>query len=281
MPSSPYDAAMAIATTESPSSFGDVLRYWRRHRGKSQLAVASEAGTTPRYLSFLETGRARPSREMVDRLAGALEVPLRERNGMFLAAGFAPAYASAPLESPRLEAVSAAVQAILDQHEPFPAVLLDRAWNVRRANEGAADLFARLAAPDPVPSPANVLRLMLAPGRVRDAVRNWDQVAAALFDRVHREAVAGVLDREATELLDELRRDPAVAGALERRAADRPAGPVIDVRFELDLGTLRFFSVVSTIGTPIDVTAQELRVEAFFPSDPETRTRWRSRAPAP
>jgi transcriptional regulator with XRE-family HTH domain len=271
---------ISTGTEPAPSSFGDVLRHWRQLRGKSQLTVASDAGTTPRYMSFLENGRARPSREMVVRLAGALDVPLRERNGMLLAAGFAPAYRAAPIDSPPIESVSNAVRMMLDHHEPYPAVLLDRTWNVLRANAGAADLFGRLVAPDALPEPANVLRLILAPGRVRDAVLNWDQVAPALLDRVHREAVEGVVDADTIQLLRELRRDRDVDDALGRRAAEAPAGPMIDLHFQLDIGVVRFFSVVSTIGTPIDITAQELRVEAFFPFDDATRERWLTR-PAP
>ena len=256
----------------SGQTLGDLLRYWRRTRGTSQLDLASAAATTPRYVSFVETGRAHPTRHMVVRLARALDVPLRERNGLLLAAGYAPSYPHAELEAPELAQVSTALTAMLTRHEPFPAVVLDRGWNVLRANKGATRLFGGLLAPAPLPSPANVLRLMIEPGPVRDAVLNWPQVAPALLDRARREAVGGVLDLATAELVRELRALPEVAAAGEPPTTSTP---VLDVRFRWQQSEFAFFSVVSTIGTPIDITAQELRVEAFFPADETTRTQWR------
>jgi transcriptional regulator with XRE-family HTH domain len=256
---------------------GDLLRYWRHVRGTSQLALASAAATTPRYVSFVETGRAQPTRDMVVRLARALDVPLRERNGLLLAAGYAPSYPHAELAAPELAQVSVALTAMLSRHEPFPAVVLDRGWNVLRANEGAARLFGGLLAPEPLPAPANVLRLMIEPGPVRDAVLNWDQVAPALLDRARREAVGGVLDLATAELVRELRARPDVAAAVPSvpsYGGRATSTPVLDVRFRWQNTECGFFSVVSTIGTPIDVTAQEVRVEAFFPADEATRTNW-------
>jgi transcriptional regulator with XRE-family HTH domain len=258
----------------SASDLGDLLRHWRAVRRTSQLELAGSAGTTPRYVSFVETGRAQPSRHMVLRLARALDVPLRERNDLLVAAGFAPVYAREPLDSPQLARVDAALAAMLDRHEPFPAVVMDRGWDVLRANRGAALLFGRLLASDALPEPANVLRLVIEPGPVRDAIRNWDAVARALLDRARREAVGGVLDGRSEELVGRLRARPDVGAVLaEAAAADRSA-PVIDVEFGLGPAVVRFFSVVSTIGTPIDVTAQEVRVEAFFPSDPASAEAW-------
>jgi len=258
----------------SGQSLGDLLRYWRRSRGTSQLELASAAATTPRYVSFVETGRAQPSRHMVVRLARALDVPLHERNGLLLAAGYAPAYSRGALEAPELAQVDAAVTAMLGQHEPYPAVVLDRGWNVVRANGGAARLFGGLLAPDPLPDKPNVLRLMIEPGPVRDAVRNWAEVVPALLDRARREAVGGVLDLDTAELVAELGSRPEVAGLT---AATTPGtSPVLGIRFRLADNDFSFFSVVSTIGTPIDITAQELRLESFFPADDTTATRWRA-----
>jgi transcriptional regulator with XRE-family HTH domain len=240
----------------------------------SQLELAVAAETTPRYVSFVETGRARPSRQMVLRLARALDVPLRERNGMFLAAGFAPLYSLEPLGSPQLGRIDAAIAAMLDQHEPFPAVLMDRGWNVLRANVGARELFGRLLAPEPVPEPANVLRLMIEPSPLRDRVRNWGAVVPALLDRAHREAVGGVLDRATAELVQALHDRPDVDAVVRRADPPSTASPVLDVQFVVDGVELDLFSVVSTIGTPIDVTTQEIRVEAFFPAGEETRAAW-------
>src|ERR671911_896594 len=161
---------MSTTTDLAPSELGALLRRWRSVRGMSQLDLASEAGSTPPYVSFVETGRSNPSRQMVVRLARALDVPLRERNELLLAAGFAPLYTREALDSPLLQRVETALTSMLTQHEPFPAVIMDRGWNLQRANTGAARLFGRLFAPQPMPTEANVLRLMIEPGPVRDHI---------------------------------------------------------------------------------------------------------------
>jgi transcriptional regulator with XRE-family HTH domain len=253
---------------------GDLLRHWRSVRAKSQLDVASDAGTTPRYVSFVETGRAQPSRQMVVRLARALDVPLRERNDLLLAAGFAPLYSLEPLASPLMARVDQALTSMLVGHDPFPAVVMDRAWNLLRANDGAALLFGRLFAPEPLPADANILRLVIEPGPVRDSIRNWAAVAPALLERARREAVSGVLDPDTAQLVAALRQRSDVAELLATPDSTTSDGPVIDLRFAIGDVELAFFSVISTIGTPIDITAQELRVEAFFPADGPTRSRW-------
>jgi transcriptional regulator with XRE-family HTH domain len=266
-----------IATGE----LGDLLRHWRAVRGRSQLDLAGAAGTTPRYVSFVETGRAQPSRQMVLRLARALDVPLRERNDLLLAAGFAPLYSVQPLASPSMARVDEAIGWMLAQHEPFPAVVMDRSWNLVRANDGAAQLFGRLFAPDPVPAQANVLRLVIEPGPVRDSLRNWSAVAPALLERARREAVGGVFDRDTATLVTGLGERSDVSELLDVPDLPAPSVPVIDLRFVIGPDELSFFSVVSTIGTPIDVTAQELRVESFFPGDDATGSRWRDLTAGP
>jgi len=265
---------MPTQTVAARQPFGDLLRHWRSVRVKSQLALASDARTTPRYVSFVETGRAQPSRQMVVRLARALDVPLRERNDLLLAAGFAPLYSDASLQSPSLAWIGRALDAMLTQHEPFPAVVMDRAWNLQRANHGAEELFGRMFAPKPIPAAANVLRLIIEPGAVRRHITNWDAVVPALLDRARREAVGGVFDRATADLVAALRDRPDVAELVRRDDVTPAAAPVVDLHFDIGGTELRFFSVVSTIGTPIDVTAQELRLEAFFPSDDETRDAW-------
>ncbi|TMQ92896.1 helix-turn-helix transcriptional regulator [Actinomadura soli] len=257
--------------------FGALVRYWRRVRAMSQLDLASAAMTTPRHMSFLETGRSNPSREMVLRLAGALDVPLRDRNGLLLSAGFAPLFPHRGLEDSALDRVTMAIGRMLDQHEPFPAVVLDRGWNLVRANDGAARLFGALFAPGPVPGDANVLRLILEPGPVRDGIANWTEVVPALLERARREAVGGVLDLATAELVQELRARPEVEALITAPRMIEPLIPVVDVHFRIGGEYLRFFSMVSSIGTPADVTAQELRVEAFFPSDDGTARRWQPR----
>jgi transcriptional regulator with XRE-family HTH domain len=268
-----------VAVAEAQVDFGGLLRHWRRVRGKSQLDLATDALTTPRYVSFVETGRSQPSRQMVVRLARALDVPLRERNGLLLAAGYAPLYGAGRLEGPELDRVHSALASMLSKHEPFPAVVMDRAWNVLQANDGAQRLFGGLLAPQPMPTPANVLALMIEPGPVRDAVVNWRSVVPELLERCRREAVGGVLDPATADRLDAFRARPEVAELIESAAGSTSSVPVIDIAFAFDADHLRFFSVVSTIGTPADITAQELRVEAFFPSDAATSEAWTRGSP--
>jgi transcriptional regulator with XRE-family HTH domain len=263
----------ALASDHAPE-LGDVLRYWRRLRGQSQLDLAAEAGTTPRYVSFVETGRSQPSREMVVRLAVALGIPLRERNGLLLAAGYAPLYSQRSLAEPELDRVSAALDMMLAHQEPYPAVVMDRGWNLLRSNDGAGRLFGGLFGSTPMPQPANVLRLIIEPGPVRDSLENWREVVPALLERARREAVGGVLDLATADLVHELRALPDVGAMLREPATAAAPVPVVDLRFSLRGETLSFFSVVSTIGTPVDITAQELRLEAFFPVDEVTRERW-------
>ena len=165
---------------------------------------------------------------MVLRLAAAMDVPLRDRNGLLVAAGFAPIYPEHPLDHPQIERVMAALDRLLDRHAPYPAVVMDRSWDVVRVNTGAARLFTGLCAPDPVPDPANVLRLMLEPGPVRAAVENWDAVAPALLERARREAVGGVMDVTTAELVHRLRTgdDAAVFAAVPPSIA--PLIPIVD-----------------------------------------------------
>lgn len=259
----------------SPSAslpFGEMLRQWRKLRGVSQMDLALDAEVSARHVSFLETGRARPSREMVLVLASALTVPLRERNGLLFAAGFAPVYAEPELGAAGLEAVQRAIAAILRQHEPFPAVVLNRRWDIVAANTGATRLFGRLV-PHLADQPANVLRMILDPDRVRPFVANWSEVAPRLIQRVHQEAVGGVLDPDTRELLDEVL--TFLPPELRRAPANTPGVPVIPVHFRRDDLDLRFFSTVTTLGTAADITAQELRMECFFPDDETSERRAR------
>jgi transcriptional regulator with XRE-family HTH domain len=271
----------AVAVANAQVEFGDLLRHWRRVRGKSQLDLAMDALTTPRHVSFVETGRSQPSRQMVVRLARALDVPLRERNGLLLAAGYAPLYRAGTLDGPELDRVRAALTSMLAKHEPFPAVVMDRGWNVLQANDGAQRLFGELLAPEPLPTPANVLDLMIEPGPVRDAVVNWDSVVPELLERCRREAVGGVLDPTTSERLEGFRSRHAVAELIERAAGTTSSVPVIDITFAFGASRLSFFSVVSIIGTPADITAQELRVEAFYPNDAATHEAWTSLVQSP
>jgi hypothetical protein len=211
---------------------------------------------------------------MVVRLARALDVPLRERNELLLAAGFAPLYTREALDSPRLQRVETALTSMLAQHDPLPAVVMDRAWNLQRANDGAVRLFTQLFAPTPLPQDVNVLQLIIEPGPVRERIANWAEVVPALLERARREAIGGVYDPATAELVVALRSRADVAPLLTDPDVEGALVPVVDLTFSVDDTELSFFSVVSTIGTPIDVTAQELRLEAFFPADDATRDSW-------
>lgn len=239
----------------------------------SQLALAVEAGVTARHVSFVESGRASPSADMVLRLASALAVPLRERNQLLLAAGHAPAYRETALGEGPLAQVRAALDQVLSQSEPYPAVVMDRHWNVLSANAAATAMFAWLLDGADPGDPPNVVRLMFTAARPR--VANWAQTGQALIHRVHREAPGGVPDGATAALLAEVLAEPGIPP--EWRRPDFTAAPLPLVPVDLAGGglALSYFSLVTTVGTPQDVTLQELRLEAFFPNDEVTRAhRW-------
>jgi transcriptional regulator with XRE-family HTH domain len=257
-------------TRDRGSPVGELLQYWRGVRRLSQLALAAEAEVSPRHLCFVETGRANPSREMVLLLAGVLDVPLRERNALLLAAGFAPVYAESQLDAPELAVVRNALDAILRQQEPYPAVAMNRHWDVVRANGAATRFFGFLLGGRDRGAPANVLRMMFHPDALRPFVANWDEVAESLIARAHREAVGGVPDEGTRELLAEILAYPGVPASLRRAQPGAPLLPIVPVRFVKDGRRFNFFSTVTTLGTPQDVTVQEIRIECFFPGDGET-----------
>jgi transcriptional regulator with XRE-family HTH domain len=263
---------MAAASPPSVDdrTIGGMLRYWRQARHLSQLALATEADVSPRHLCFIETGRAHPSREMVMLLASVLDVPLRERNALLLAAGFAPSYPHSKLEDPDLAAVRGALEAILRQQEPFPAVVMNRYWDIVLTNDAATEFFTFLLGERKVPGSPNVLRMMCHPGGVKPFVRNWQAVAELLLLRVHRECVGGVEDETTRDLLAEMQSYPDMATAWRPSTRAASPLPIVPVCFEKDARVFNFFSTVTTLGTPQDVTAQELRIECFFPADRAT-----------
>jgi transcriptional regulator with XRE-family HTH domain len=254
---------------------GRLLRHWRRVRGKSQLALALDADVSPRHLGFIEVGRATPSREMVLILARALDVPLRERNDLLLAAGYAPMYRETGLAAPEMAQARHALDCILRHQEPFPAVVMDRHWNIVDANDGARRFFGLFLDLAAEPSPANVLRLMFDPRKLRPHVANWEAVAEALIQRVHREAVGGALDAATTALLEELLAHPGVPRRWRVPDLTATLMPFVAIDFQPPHGPFRFFSAVTTLGTPQDITLQEIRIECFFPADLDTDTRTR------
>jgi transcriptional regulator with XRE-family HTH domain len=256
-------------------TLGTLLQRWRQTRGKSQLDLALNAGVSPRHVSFIETGRSSPSREMVITLATALDVPFRERNALLLAAGYAPVYRETKLDAPELEPARRAIDLILQQQKPYPAVVMNRRWDILKTNEPADRLFAFLLRGAPKPAkkkttPPNVLRLMFDPKAVRPHVKNWEAVAESLIQRVYREAVGGVINEETRALVKEVLAFPGVPkrwGSIDPTVTLPPLVPVI---FAKGSFSASYFSAVTTLGTPQDITLQEIRVESFFPADDAT-----------
>lgn len=253
---------------------GTMLRDWRQRRRLSQLELALEAGVSTRHLSFVETGRSRPSAEMVLQLAGRLEVPLRERNRLLLAAGYAPRYAARSLEGdPELAEVRDALGRVLAGHEPFPAFAIDGGWNLVMSN-GALDPLLQGVAPSLLTPPVNVARLALHPEGIAPRILNLGEWRGHLLTRLgHQLAVTG--DPRLEVLLDELRDYPGPNA--------EPPAPSHAIMVQLALaapgGELRFFSTMTTFGTPADVTVSELSVEAFFPADAATAARLAGEGP--
>ncbi len=246
-------------------SAGDLLRDWRQRRRLSQLALAVDAEISQRHLSFLESGRSRPSREMVLRLTERLSVPLRERNMILTAAGFAPIYRERPLDAPELGAARAAIDQILQGHEPHPALAVDRNWTLLSANKAVGVLIDGIAG-HLVTGEINVLRLSLHPEGLAPQVENLSEWRAHLLDRLRRQVdVTG--DPVLIALLAELAAYPHAASA--RPHADY-GGVVVPLRLKTGDGVLSFFSTTTVFGTPVDVTLSELALESLFPADPET-----------
>jgi transcriptional regulator with XRE-family HTH domain len=268
--------------TGAMSEVGTLIRHWRNARGLSQLALAADSVVSLRHLSFIETGRSSPSRAMVLKLAEVLDVPLRERNSLLLAAGFAPVYPESALDVPELAAVRVALEAILAQQEPYPALVIDRDWNIRQANHAATRFFRFLQAGSDTaaPGPPNVLRRMFHPDGVRRHVTNWPEVCEALVRRVRREAVGGVTDERAQALLREVLAYPGVPASLRSLDATTPTTPVVPIRYARDGRRFDYFSTVTTLGTAQDITLQELRIECFFPANDTTREHARALANA-
>jgi transcriptional regulator with XRE-family HTH domain len=246
---------------------GELLREWRARRRLSQLELAVRAEVSTRHLSFVETGRSAPSRQLVLHLAEQLDVPLRERNQLLLAAGYAPVYPQHALDSPQLSAVRAAVRQVVTGHEPYPAVAVDRGWNLVEANASVALLTAGVAARLLAP-PMNVLRVSLHPAGLAPRIVNLGEWRAHLLGRLRRQ-LALAADPGLTGLYEELRGYPCDQPEPDVELPG-PGEVVVPLRVRHDGAELAFFSTVTTFGTPLDVTVAELAIEAFFPADPAT-----------
>jgi transcriptional regulator with XRE-family HTH domain len=260
--------ASARPNGSTPQPFGAHLRHWRQHRRLSQFDLASDAEISTRHLSFVETGRSVPSREMVLRLAERLEVPLRERNALLVAAGYAPMYRERPLADPALGAARQAVELILKSHEPYPALAVDRHWNLLAANRMLPHLLAG-ADPSLLQGPVNVLRLSLHPKGLATNILNLGQWRQHLFERL-RQQINATGDATLAALLDELRSYPMPAGADDMHLEGEHVGVVMPLLFQSGGKVLSFISTTTVFGSPVDVTLQELALETFFPADAAT-----------
>lgn len=259
-----YVAPMADDTT-----FGSLLREWRERRHLTQLDLSLRADVSTKHLSYLETGRSNPSREMVLELAEHLEVPLRDRNELLVAAGFAPAYGERPLDAPEMAVVRAAIDQVLEGHEPYPAIAVDRYWNLVSMNAAAA-VLASAVPPELMGPPPNVYRMSLHPDGLARLVINFAEFAHHLLARLRHDARVSA-DPELGALLEEVESYPTVR-ALPRPSIDHRS-VVVPVRLRHPRGELAMFTTIATFGTPVDVTVAELALETFFPADAETAHR--------
>lgn len=259
-------------------SVGDLLRDWRQRRRMSQLDLACEAGISTRHLSFVETGRSFPSRDMVLHLADRLDVPLRERNLLLLAAGYAPVYSERRLDDPVLAPARRAVDLLLAGHEPYPALAVDRRWTLIAANAAVAPLLAGIEAALLEP-PMNVLRLSLHPAGLAPRITNYREWRAHLLDRLRRQ-VEATADPDLARLAAELEGYPAPDSATASESGEDYGGVLVPLRLASPAGILSFFSTTTVFGTPMDVTLSELTLESFFPADQATATFMRGMVPS-
>jgi len=265
-------------TAVEPSGVGPLLRRWREARHLSQLDLALEAEVSARHVSFLETGRAEPSREMLLTLSNVLDVPLRERNLLLLAAGYAPIYGETSLDDPRMTQVRTAVEVILKSNEPRSALAHDRHWNVVMANEAFVRFLAVTLGKEPTgllplristPPRINVLRLLFDPNSLRGVIVNWEAIAKSLLNEAYRR-LAWARDETLKTLIAEILSYPGVPARWREPDLEAPHDLILPMELKLDGKIARMFSTVTTVATPHDVTLQELHVEVFYPADTET-----------
>lgn len=261
-------AGYAPHMSASRASAGTLLREWRTRRNRSQMDLAHAAGVSPKHLSFVETGRSRPSREMVLHLAEELDVPLRERNPLLAAAGFAPVYTERPIDDPAMSPVREAIDGLLRGHEPYPAIVVDRLWNVVSAN---AMSWVLLDGVDPslLAGSLNALRVTLHPNGLAPRIENFGEVSAHLLTRLRRQAdLTG--DDETLALYEELSGYPGVRTEVTTSELEGPNAVVLPVTYTVRDVELSLFTTIATFGTPLDITLSELMIESFFPADAAT-----------
>ena len=256
--------------TDANSNFGSLLRHWREARRYSQLDLALEANVSSKHVSFLETGRNQPSRQMIIRLSNAMDVPLRDRNLMLSAAGFANAYAESPLDAPEVSQADDALNLIMEKHEPYPVIVVDGDWNVVKQNRGSARLAELFLGSSQVES-LNAFEVLFSEQGLQPFVENWESLSSVLLMRLFRETLTAAEDSPKLDLYRRIAAMPATPRRWRTLASQLPSGPTINLTLVKDELRASFFTTVTTFGTPQDVTLQELRIESYFPTDETTR----------
>ncbi len=250
----------------SRTSVGSLLRHWRQVRHLSQLDLAVTSGVSQRHLSFVETGKSHPSRQLLVHLARVLEIPLRDRNALLQAAGFAAVYPQSGWDDEQVRPAREAIEFLLRRHEPYPAVVLDRRWNLVAANPAAQRMIATFASPEGLEAAeGNAMRLIVHPAGLRRSIVNWDEVGGHMADRIRREAASYPDDAELASLADELL---ATIGEVPHAAPDATPPMTIETQMRADEVDVSTISMLATVGGALDVTLSELVVELFFPADP-------------
>lgn len=273
----PMESNLSVARS---LAIGPLLRDWRMARRRSQLDLALDAGVSPRHLSYVETGKSRPSADLVEQLAETLDVPLRDRNGLLLAAGYAPRYRETPLDAPELDRGRQAVELILRHHLPNPAFAANRYWDVVEANPALVGLLTALRGRPPKHD--NILHQIFDPEDMRPVIAGWEALACDLLRHLRRDIADAPGDTRLRTLLDQLLAYPDTPRDWSRARLDDRASPMIETRFHApDGGELRFFSTLTTFAAPRDVTLSELRIESLFPADDRTAAFCRALAGAP
>lgn len=267
-------------STPLPNSFGTLLKQWRTQRGFSQLDLAITSQVSQRHISFLESGRAKPSRDMVLQLATVLEIPLRQQNLMLSTAGFAPIHTQTDLSAPEMASVRRALDFMLRKQEPYPAFVVDRYWNLLLTNDAANRLLttfvdsAKLQAHFYQDGKINLMRVLFHPQGLRPFIVNWENLAGRLLQRVQREAMAEGEGEQSTALLNELTKSPGVSELWHSSKRSTQDALLLTTHFKRDHLEWKFFSTIATLGTPYDITLQELRIECLFPADEVTEQNW-------
>ena len=270
--------AQTMKANKADNAFGALLKYWRSQRSFSQWDLSMASDVSQRHISFIESGRSQPSRDMVLKLAAVLDIPLRQQNKMLTTAGFAPIYSEFDLSAPEVAPIRKALAFTLRQQEPYPAFVMDRYWNQMTSNQGAANFLGWLLGDAQVPESIglNLMKLTLHPEGIRPYVENWETIAPYLIHRVHRECLAEGPDAKTKTLINEILDYPDIKALWQLPTEENWHLPLLTINFSKGGKQLSFFTTLTTLGTPQDITLQELRLECMFPADEATEQQFRA-----